>query len=133
MSTDAAVPNDTPVLHSSYGAVPRYLQRHERERYEAALAQEKAAQAAAQAATVPPGMRLVSAQEREAALEVLLEAREKALADIAAFPLALNNAWRQRRRLELDAKLAELEEAIRLYQLPQAFLPARTPQFEAAT
>lgn len=132
VSTSAVAPNDSAVLHKHYGAVPSYLQRLEREHYEQSLAQEQAAQAAAEAAAIPPGMRLVSAQEREAALEVLREARERALADIAAFPLALNNAWRQRRRLELDAKLAEVEEAIRLYQLPQTFLPADTPTFAPA-
>jgi hypothetical protein len=132
VSTSAVAPNDTAVLHKNYGAVPGYLHRHALERYEAALAQEQAAQAAAEAAAIPPGMRLVTAAEREAALEVLRDAREQSLADIAAFPLALNNAWRQRRRLELDAKLAEVEEAIRLYQLPQAYLPSDAPPFARA-
>ncbi len=72
-------------------------------------------------------MRLVREPERQAALELLLNAREGALADIAAFPLAVNTPWRLARREALDARLAEIDEATRLYRQPRVYLPLDTP------
>ena len=56
-----------------------------------------------------------------------MRALEDAQADSARFPLALDNKWRVRQREALDARLASLEEAWRLFSRPTVYLPLSTP------
>jgi hypothetical protein len=76
-------------------------------------------------------MRRVIRDECDAALEVLRDAREALLADMAAFPRALNTEWRQRKRAEMDERLLAMDEAIRMYEQPVVYVPADAPRIGA--
>jgi hypothetical protein len=76
-------------------------------------------------------MRAVPEAERAAALALLAAARQEAVEGLRAAPLAVNTPWRRRRRDDADARLAELEAAMRLFQQPQVFLPLDTPPVQS--
>ena len=123
----APAPAPAPVKHPSYGRPPPYLAAHARARHKELLAADAAQSAAQEAALTPHGMRLVAALEREAALALLREAHEAALAELRVFPLVLSTAWRQRKRAELQTRLEELEHALALFSRPRVYLPEDTP------
>ena len=117
--------------HSSYGRAPAYLARFAAQRASDEAAAREAERIAAQQAAVPPGMRFVPLEEREAALQLLETARREAMAALRALPLATNTPFRVRRRDEADARLAEIDAAIALFSQPAVYLPAETPSVEA--
>lgn len=127
----ASAPAPASVRHSYYGRPPTYLAAHARARHEESLATDALQSAALEAALTPHGMRLVAALEREAALALLREAHEAALAELRVFPLALSTAWRQRKRAELQTRLEELEQALALFSRPRVYLPEDTPAIGA--
>ena len=116
-------PPPQPWRHACFGEVPPYLDELAQERLRQAADAEAAALAAAQAALTPPGCRLLSEAERYAGTRLLRAAHADALAEAAAFPLAINSAWRVRARSALDDRIARLEEALLLFGRPLVFLP----------
>jgi len=126
-ASDAA----TPGRHRSYGRAPAYLARFAGQRAADAAAAAAAERAAAEARAVPPGMRAVTAEEREAALYLLEDARREAMAALRALPLATNTPFRTRRREEADARLADIDAAFALFAQPTVYLPAETPCVQA--
>ncbi len=99
--------------HENYGKVPDYIKATKKQLADARAAVEAAA--AEKAKNVPPGMVLMSDEQRVNTLKVLQENHTKVLNDLSAFPLRVETVSRIRAKAALEAKLAEIEKAITVF------------------
>lgn len=75
-----------------------------------------------EAANCPPGMRLVSEQERVETLEMLRKGREDTFQAINSLPIANVTGAVRRRRQENEEKLTEIEKAIASFSRPKVYV-----------
>lgn len=110
-AADAAAAS--PLLKAGYGRVPEYVRRRRREEEEKRLEAEKEKALA----NVPAGMRVMPEDEREATLAILRANRADVEAKLAALPIAVGQTQTSlRRKAELETRLAEIEDAQRVFQ-----------------
>lgn len=104
--------------NSNYGKVPAYMRGIKKE-----LAADKARAAkAAEDAQNPPGMRLMTEEERLETLEMLIKAKDEAMLDYNKLPIAANNMAIRQRRQEIEDKLQEVEKAIKTFTRPKVYV-----------
>ena len=104
---------NSPLLKPNYGKVPVYVleRRKEVAAKVAQLAKEKAL------ANVPPGMRVMPDEEREATLVVLRANRADVEGKLASLPIAVGQTqFSLRKKSELEHRLGEIEDAQRVFQ-----------------
>ena len=108
----------SPVAKSP-GEIPKYLKVRMQE-----LAEEEAErkQRAREENEAPPGLKLMPKKEQRETLEVLQKSRVETQRQLTAMPLDLTTPHRRRRKEELESKLLEIEQAIRVFQNPQVFV-----------
>ena len=100
-------------MKRNYGRVPAYL----RERKLEMLAARRDAEAAERAAHIPPGMRVLPEEERLETLEILRVNRADVEEKLRALPIAKTDSQTLRRRKsELEARLAEIEDAQKVFE-----------------
>ena len=93
--------------------MPEYVRRRRREEEEKRLEAEKEKALA----NVPAGMRVMPEDEREATLAILRANRADVEAKLAALPIATGQTQTStRRKSELETRLAEIEDAQRVFQ-----------------
>lgn len=110
-AADAAAAS--PLLKAGYGRVPEYVLRRRREEEEKRVEAEKEKALA----NVPAGMRVMPEDEREATLAILRANRADVEAKLAALPIATGQTQTSlRRKAELETRLAEIEDAQRVFQ-----------------
>jgi hypothetical protein len=110
-AADAAAAS--PLLKAGYGRVPEYVLRRRREEEEKRVEAEKEKALA----NVPAGMRVMPEDEREATLAILRANRADVEAKLAAMPIATGQTQTSlRRKAELETRLAEIEDAQRVFQ-----------------
>ena len=103
----------SPLLKRNYGRVPAYL----RERKLEMAAARRDAEAAERAAHIPPGMRVLPEEERLETLEILRVNRADVEEKLRALPIAKTDSQTLRRRKsELEARLAEIEDAQKVFE-----------------
>jgi hypothetical protein len=110
-------------LYDSYGRAPAYLKQLFDARAELARAEALRLSLEAEERLTPPGCRLLSPEERDAGLQLLLSAREAVATEERAFPLALNTEWRRRKKRELEERMARLDDAVATFSKPRVYLP----------
>ncbi|KXZ51626.1 hypothetical protein GPECTOR_12g590 [Gonium pectorale] len=101
-----------------YGQVPQYLL----ERKMQMAADVEAAARAKEAALIPPGMRLMPEEERQETLEVLKQNREEVDRAIQGLPLRIETPSAIRRKDELERRLREIEDAIKIFSRPKVLV-----------
>ena len=101
-----------------YGRVPAYLQARK------AVWDEAEAKVAASRAdpACPPGMVAMPEQERLDMLHSMQAAHKDVKAQLAGLPLVIETHAAQRRLAALEARLAELEEAVALFARPKVYI-----------
>ena len=67
-------------------------------------------------------MKLMPESERTETLEILLKGKEDVWQCINKLPIASNTLTIQRRRAEYEAKLIELENAIKTFSKPKVYV-----------
>ena len=109
-AADAAA---SPLTRRGYGRVPEYVRRRREEEEEKRLEKEKEKAMA----NIPAGMRVMPEDEREATLAILRANRADVEAKLAALPIAVGQTRTSlRRKAELETRLAEIEDAQRVFQ-----------------
>jgi hypothetical protein len=103
---------NSPLLKSDYGRVPEYLRQRKLE----ALAARQRAEAAERSKHIPAGMRILPEDERLKTLEVLEQSKGDVEARLGELPIAAtDNQVVQRRKAELEVKLGEIEDALKIF------------------
>ena len=115
------LPPPPPSRPHEPGHVPAYLQRRKAEW--AAVAQEEAARAAAEA-ECPPGLRLVGEEEKSRILAKLGEEKAKAELELRQLPFVIKTNATQQKKDRLEARLEEIDGAEQAYQQEKVFVPA---------
>jgi len=103
---------------SRVGKTPAYLRRRKAE-----LAKAKAEELAARPdEDCPPGMKLLPEEERVATLQLLKKTQGEHSKSLDMMPLAVSTPGQIRRKNEVEAKLREIEEAIRIFSKKKVFI-----------
>lgn len=106
--------------HTEYGAVPKYL----RERQAEWAAAEEARKKAEADKDVPKGMRIMPEAERLDMLAMLRDSILEAKDELSKFKLVLSVPSQIKRRGDLEAKLAQMEEAVAVFSRERVFVKA---------
>lgn len=72
--------------------------------------------------SVPPGHIMMSETERLETLSSLKQTQQQLLKELLTLPIRADNLSMQNRRTQLDKKLSEIEEAIRIFSRPKVFI-----------
>ena len=101
--------------------MPAYLQRRKNEWAAEAEAEAQRREAEEQC---PPGLRLVGAEEKARVLGTLQAEHEKAQAALLQLPFVIKTQATQKRKDQLEARLLEIDGAIKLYSKEKILVPA---------
>ncbi|RLN62949.1 hypothetical protein BBJ29_003586 [Phytophthora kernoviae] len=107
-------------VHRSYGRIPRYLL----ERKEQWAREEAERRRNAPDPDCPPGMVLLDEDERVRTLEVLHKSLVEAQTRMNAMPLCIETFSQIRRKNELETKLQEIEDAIKVFDRAKVYIAA---------
>lgn len=113
----AGVAADT-LKHEEYGAVPTYLRQRQAEWAEEAEAKKRAEEAK----DVPPGMRLMPLEERLETLRLLRTGIEETQNELSKFKLNVVVPSQRKRRGDLEEKLTQLEDAVKVFSRTKVFV-----------
>lgn len=116
----AAASGSASARHSEYGAVPKYL----RDRQAEWAAAEEARKKAEADKDVPKGMRIMPEGERLDMLAMLRDSIAEARDELSKFRLVLSVPSQIKRRSDLEAKLAQMEEAVGVFSRERVFVKA---------
>ncbi|KAL5107027.1 Enkurin domain-containing protein 1 [Taenia crassiceps] len=98
------------------GRLPPYLLRRRKEEKEAAIKR------AEERSMTPKGYRRLSEEEREDTLRSLEEAHTKTLEELNRVPLHTSTSRAQNLRAQLENRLSNIEEVIRVFHKPVVFI-----------
>jgi len=101
-----------------YGKVPQYILERKMERME----EEERRRREAAEAKLPPGMMLMEESDRLQTLALLDENLRKLNSDLGRFPLTVETESRKRAKAELENKIKEVEEAIKMFSKPKVYI-----------
>ncbi|XP_064630674.1 enkurin domain-containing protein 1-like [Lineus longissimus] len=100
------------------GVVPKYLDKRQREW----KAEEVRRIAEAPDPDCPPGHKKMPNEERKKTLDLLKESEEKLIEQMNHLPVHNDTLRVRMKKQELDAKLAEIEEALKIFTRPKVFV-----------
>jgi len=103
---------------ADYGKVPDYMVQFRLEKE----AKARAAVEAAERAKIPPGMRKMTEDERADTLRILAENKKELMDSIKALPLVIETPSMVRYQGNLNKKMKEIEDTIRIFQKPTVFV-----------
>lgn len=109
--------------HSSFGRIPKYLL----ERKEQWAQEEEERRRNAPDPDCPPGMVLLDEEERLRTLRVLTKSLEEARLRMNRLPLRVETLSQVRRKNELEEKLREIEDAIKVFDRPKVYVAKPSP------
>ena len=109
-----------PARHSEFGAVPQYII----DRREQWAAEEKRRREAAPDPNCPPGMTVMSEQERIETLDILKESEKEAQELLHKLPLHATTQRMKKRKDALEAKLKEIEAAKKILSKKVVYVKA---------
>jgi hypothetical protein len=104
--------------HSSFGRIPKYLL----ERKEQWAQEEEERRQNAPDPDCPPGMVLLEEEERLRTLQVLGTSLEEARLRMNRLPLRVETLSQIRRKNELERKLREIEDAIKVFDRTKVYV-----------
>ncbi|XP_036363897.1 enkurin domain-containing protein 1 isoform X2 [Octopus sinensis] len=100
------------------GVIPKYL----KERQAQWVKDEEERVASLPDPTVPPGHKVLPDSERVETLELLQKNQRDLLQKIQKLPLSNDSVRAQKRRQELESKLAEIDEAVKIFSRSKVFV-----------
>lgn len=105
--------------HKNFGKVPEYLQKFNDEKIQEIELQKQMAE---QKRDCPPGMKLMPEEERLETLRCLEENRNTINGQLIRFPIVCDTLGLQRKKGQLELRLKEIEDAIKLFSRPRVFV-----------
>ncbi|XP_055331969.1 enkurin domain-containing protein 1-like [Paramacrobiotus metropolitanus] len=123
-----SVPVKPEMPRNKPGALPQYLLDRRQEWKKS----EEEAKIAAQQPKLPPGCYIMPEDERLALIQQLQQSREKKEREIFLLPVRSDTLRAQRKRQELEAAVAEIEEGLEILSKPTVVVqdpnaPTRSP------
>lgn len=109
---------DKPVPSAVKGQVPQYLQ----ERKEQWRKEKEERRRNAPDPTIPAGHTLMPENERQETLKSLKETHRSLVTELLSLPLKADNLSIRSRRAQLDCRLSEIEEAIKIFSRDRVFV-----------
>lgn len=109
----------SPTRRDGYGEVPQYIQERKAEMAEAARQRQEQEQ---REEGCPPGMTRMDNAERLETLSVLKKNQRLANQQLAKLPLTIETPSMRRRKDELERKLQQIEEAIKIFSRDVVFI-----------
>ena len=101
-----------------YGKVPEYIIQRKLEREELEMKQMEQEEAN----KIPPGMRKMSNEERSETLSILEENKSKVIESIKNLPLIIETPSMIRYQSELNDKLKQIEQTMKIFEKPTVFV-----------
>lgn len=111
-------PEQRRVRNANFGRIPKYLL----ERKEQWAREEDERRRTAPDPDCPKGMVLLDEDERVRTLHVLCQSLEEARLRMNRLPLHVETLSQVRRKAELEDKLREIEDAIRVFDRPKVYV-----------
>ncbi|KAF7666198.1 hypothetical protein LDENG_00117160 [Lucifuga dentata] len=109
---------DKPVPSAVKGQVPQYLA----ERKEQWRKEEEQRRRNAPDPTIPVGHTLMPEKKRQETLESLKETHRSLVIELLSLPVRADNLSVRTRRAELDCRLSEIEEAIKIFSRDKVYI-----------
>ncbi|XP_031583798.1 enkurin domain-containing protein 1 isoform X2 [Oreochromis aureus] len=109
---------DKPVPSAVKGQVPQYLQ----ERKEQWRKEKEERRRNAPDPTIPAGHTLMPENKRQETLKSLKETHRSLVTELLSLPLKADNLSIRSRRAQLDCRLSEIEEAIKIFSRDRVFV-----------
>ncbi|XP_006790012.1 enkurin domain-containing protein 1 isoform X2 [Neolamprologus brichardi] len=109
---------DKPVPSAVKGQVPQYLQ----ERKEQWRKEKEERRRNTPDPTVPTGHTLMPENERQETLKSLKDTHRSLVTELLSLPLKADNLSIRSRRAQLDCRLSEIEEAIKIFSRDRVFV-----------
>lgn len=110
--------NHAKALNPNYGKVPHYLDDYKEQRR--VVEEEKTRKE--EQANCPSGMRLMPEEERVVTLDHLEKSKVEVFNNINKLPIASNTRAVQLRRQDLETKLEEIENAVKIFSRPKVYV-----------
>ncbi|KAJ8285972.1 hypothetical protein GJAV_G00033050 [Gymnothorax javanicus] len=108
----------TPPPSAQKGRVPQYLE----ERKQQWRREEEERRKNAPDPTIPPGHTQMSEQERQETLESLKDTQRSLVKELLSLPVRVDTLNVRTRRAQLDRKLSEVEEAIKVFSRDKVYI-----------
>lgn len=121
--------NCPPQRNRNFGRIPRYLL----ERKEQWALEEEERRRNMPDPDCPPGMMLLAEDERLRTLDVLQKSLVQARQQMNALPLRIETPSQIRRKDALEAKLHEIEDAIKVFDRTKVYVPIPLDANSSAT
>ncbi|AWP07417.1 putative enkurin domain-containing protein 1 [Scophthalmus maximus] len=109
---------DKPVPSAVKGQVPQYLEERKAQWHKEAEERRRNAPDP----TVPAGHTLMPESERQETLKSLKETHRSLVTELLSLPLRADNLSFRSRRAQLDCRLSEVEEAIKIFSRDKVFV-----------
>ncbi|XP_068167727.1 enkurin domain-containing protein 1 [Antennarius striatus] len=109
---------DKPVPSAVKGQVPKYL----KERKKQWLIDEEEKKRNAPDPTIPAGHTLMQEKERQETLESLKKTHRSLVTKLLSLPLKADNMTAKCRRSQIDCRLSEIEEAIKIFSRDKVYV-----------
>ncbi|PVD38218.1 hypothetical protein C0Q70_00829 [Pomacea canaliculata] len=110
--------DDDRMADYEFGEVPKYL-KHRKEQWKR---NEEERIANTPDPSMPPGHRALPENERRETLDLLKKREQELLKELASLPIGVDTARVRNKRKEIEGKLAELEEAVKIFARPKVFV-----------
>jgi hypothetical protein len=106
--------------HQNFGKVPDYIEQRKAKW----AAEKEEMKKRMPDPNCPPGMKLMPDEERKETLEILVQSRVEALKQLQHMPFVVETPSATRKKLALEDKLKEIDDAIALFSRTKVFIKA---------
>ncbi|KAJ8380325.1 hypothetical protein SKAU_G00011030 [Synaphobranchus kaupii] len=111
-------PKQAPPTPSQKGRVPQYLEERKQQwRREAEERRKNTPDP-----SIPPGHTMMSEPERQETLQSLKDNQQSLVKELLSLPVRMDTLGVRSRRAELDRKLSEVEEAIKIFSRDKVYI-----------
>ncbi|GMH58581.1 hypothetical protein TrRE_jg9487 [Triparma retinervis] len=110
--------DNSPYKHKSHGQIPDYLKKRKQTWEE----EEKIRQLNKADEDCPDGMTLMPENERLETLRVLNESETLTKNELFSMPLTVQTLAHKKKKNALEAKLKEIEDAVKIFNRPKVFI-----------
>lgn len=110
--------SETPSKHESYGRVPDYLEQRNQQWAEAKEEERRNAPDP----HAPPGMALMSEEERKSTLDKLFSSQAAVLQQLSLMPFVIETQSQKNCQHALELKLNDIENAVKIFSKPKVYI-----------
>lgn len=110
--------NDSNPYHKNYGKIPSYINQYKIE----AEIKKELEQRKQKESKYPKGTRLLKEEERLKTLDGLINSKNELINCLEKLPISMSSVSAQKRKMEIEKRLDEIEEAIATFSRKEVFI-----------